>query len=812
MSEKPPQEGEGLLAARYDPQEAEPRIQAYWDKERVYAFDPDSDKPIYSVDTPPPTVSGKMHIGHSFSYSHQDFIVRYRRMRGYNVFCPFGTDDNGLPTERLIERMKNVKASRMERKEFVKLCLETLENELRPKYLQDWKRIGMSCDWSLLYTTIDEHTRRISQRAFLDLVKKKRVYRKRTPFMWCPHCQTAISQVELRDKEKEQDLVHMRFDTDGGEPIVIATTRPEFLCACVMIDVHPEDKRHRKLIGKKARIPFFDRDVPIRANPKVDPEFGTGAVYVCSFGDMEDAQAIEEAGVEPIEVMNPDGSFNEKAGPYQGLKSQEARKRVVEDLSKEGRIVKVEKTRSVVNTHERCETEIEILMTEQWFIRYLDLKEELLERGSQLRWFPKHMKSRYDNWIRGLKWDWCISRQRFFGVPFPVWYHKKTGKPIFAEEDQLPVDPLTDLPRGYSKEEVVPERDVLDTWATSSLTPRIAAELVKGTKAFSELLPMSLRPQAHDIITFWLFNTVVRSHIHDNQLPWRDVMISGWTLDPHGKKMSKSKGNVIEPQEIIAKYSADALRFWAAGTKLGDDLRFKEKDIVTGKKTITKLWNASRFCLMNLRDYSGEKPSELLLFDRWLLSKLQSLIKTATDSFEVYEFGRAKLETDKFFWHTFCDNYLEIVKDRLYNPEKRGPEARLSAQFALRKTLLSVLKLFAPFLPHVTEEIYLRSFAEQEGFKSIHVSAWPGHDESLLDKGAEAAGDMAVEVIAKVRKWKTERSMPLSAQVSKIEVSVPRDLAGFFEELKHDLMAVTKASEVVVMESDKEEPGVVVSR
>lgn len=776
------------LAKTYDSKKREKEIQDFWIKNKVYNFNPKTKAKIFSIDTPPPTVSGKMHLGHAFSYTQQDIIVRYKRMQGFNVFYPFGTDDNGLPTERLIEKEKNVKATKMDRQEFIKICLKTLESELRPKYLEDWKRIGMSCDWSLFYTTISPDVQRISQKHFLELHNKKRVYRKRTPFMWCPECETAIAQVELEDKEKDSQFVYMKFDTSLGKKITIATTRPELMSACVAVHVHPKDKRYKNFIGARAKIPFFNREVKIYTNKDVDMEFGSGAVYHCTFGDMKDAEWIHEFKIPPIEIMNKDGTLNEQAGKYSGLKSKEARKVIIEDLKKEDRIEKIEQIRHVVNVHERCGTEIEILMTDQWFIKYLDLKKELLESGNKLHWHPEHMKNRYDNWVKGLKYDWCISRQRFFGVPFPVWYCADCGEIIFAKESSLPVDPLRDKApatkcQKCSSGKIIPEKDVFDTWATSSLTPQIAQSLTK-----SKVFPMDLRPQAHDIISFWLVNTVVRSYLHEKKLPWSNVVISGWALDPDGKKMSKSKGNIIEPQEMIEKYSADALRFWAASSKLGEDIPFKEKELLTGQKTIIKLWNASKFSFQHLKNYKPKK-TKLEAFDSWQLFKLNSLIKTCTESFENYEYFRTKSDTENFFWNTFCDNYLEIIKNRLYNPKSK--QEKESAQFTLYYSLLTILKLFAPIMPHITEELYQAYFKKHEKNKSIHNTSWPVYDKKLMNEKFEKDGDGFVEIIANVRQFKTSNQKSLKEEIV-LTLPVKHKDSKFLQDLK----AVTNAKEI----------------
>jgi len=783
------------LPERYEPHESEERWLKYWEKEKIYAFDPNAKKEVYSIDTPPPTVSGKMHLGHSFSYSQQDFIARFQRMLGKNVFYPFGVDDNGLATERMIEKMKKVKGQFMPRQEFVKLCYTTVE-ELRDDFVYDWKRIGVSADFNIFYSTINKHSQKISQRSFVELCKQGRIYRKSAPFVWCPECQTAIAQAEMKDSERDSRLVYMKFDTDANKQITIATTRPELLPACVAIHIHPDDKRFNKLIGKKAKIPFSDREVKITANKDVDMEFGSGVVYHCTYGDMDDVKWLEEFKIEPIEIMDKNGTLNEKAGRFKGLHVKKAREAVIKALEEEKRIEKIEPIHHVVNVHERCETDIEILTTEQWFIKYLDLKMDFIEYGRKIKWHPDHLRVRYENWINGLKWDWNISRQRHFGVPIPVWYCKKCNEVIIAEERQLPVDPIVDKPLQKCKcssSEFIPEKDVLDTWATSSLTPDIAAELFKEKPIFKKLLPMDLRPQAHDIITFWLFNTVVKSYFHHQNVPWKDTMISGWALDPKGKKMSKSKGNVIDPKDMIKKYSADALRFWAAGSRLGDDLPFQEKDLVTGIRFANKIWNASKFAFMHLKDYKLEEPKKLELIDRWIMSKLSKLIDESTAKLMSYEYSHTKLEADKFFWHIFCDYYLEIAKDRLYNPGKRGKHAKLSAQYTLYRVLLSILKLMAPITPFITEELYQHYFKGHEKVKSIHLSKWPSG--YIIDEEAEKTGDFFVYVLQHARRAKSEQNLSLKKPAKRILAKGKITLEQF-NAIKDDLIATANAEEI----------------
>ena len=780
----------------YDPKEAEPRLQAFWEKEGIYKFDPTSDRPVYSIDTPPPTVSGSLHIGHAFNFTAFDAIARFKRMKGFNLFFPFGTDDNGLATERLIEKIKGVKAVSMKRKDFVKLCLDTLVG-LRKEYISEIKRIGISCDWDIFYTTIDEHCQRISQRSFIELYKKGREYQKEAPTIWCSECQTAIAQVELKDKEAQTTFNDIAFKIDEKD-LIISTTRPELLPSCVAVFYNPADARYKKLKGKKAKVPLFDFSVPILEDEKVDTSKGTGIVMCCTFGDQTDIEWWREHKL-PLKIsITKEGKMNEAAGKYSGMLIKEARKKIIEDLKKEGLLRKQEKITHTLNVHERCGTDIEFLVTRQWFIGYLDLKEKFLELGNKLNWNPEFMHVRYDNWIKGLKWDWCISRQRYFGVPFPLWYCKTCNEIILANKNNLPVDPLIDKPPvkkcpKCNSSEFIPEQDVMDTWATSSLTPRLAIELFEKNLEYKELekklYPMSLRPQAQDIITFWLFNTIVKSHLHYNMLPWKNAMISGYVLDPLGEKMSKSKGNIVKPQDLIEKYSADAMRFWACSSKLGEDVATQEKEFVAGQKTITKIWNASKFVFSNIKDYKAEKqkPKNFHTFDLWLLSKLQKLIKNSTDAFENYNPSIPKSETENFFWHTFCDNYLEIIKDRFYN-EARSEEEKISAKYALYESLKAILQIFAPVMPFITEEIW-QNYMKHES-KSIHISKWPELNKSLVNEKIERQGDKAMEIITKVRQFKSQNQKSLKTPVI---LTIDKKEHDELKEFMKDLKAVTNA-------------------
>lgn len=792
------------LPKKYDPQEEEPKLQKFWEDEGINSFDRnDTERPIYSIDTPPPTVSGKMHMGHAFGNSQQDFIARYKRMQGFNVFQPLGTDDNGLPTQTLIQKLKKVNARDMDRTEFRKLCNDTLNNELKPSYIADWKRLGISCDYNITYSTIDPHCQRISQKSFIDLYNLGREYRREAPAMYCPHCETAISQVECEDREIDSQFNDITFMV-GDRKLTIATTRPELLPACVAVFYHPGDKRYQDLKGRKAKVPLFDLEVPILEDERADPEKGTGIVMCCTFGDSTDCEWQKAHNLPIREAIDKSGRMTAIAGKYKDMKIAEARKAIIADMKEQGLLTGQKPICHAVNVHERCGTPIEFIHSKQWFIKYLDLKDDMLRWGDEFRWHPSHMKNRYDNWVQGLQWDWCISRQIFFGIPFPVWYCAKCDEVILAREEDIPVDPMENAPPidkcpKCGSTEFKPEKDIINTWATSSLTPTIAKELLKGSPTY-ELLnnnPMDLRPQGHDIISFWLFNTVVKSKMHFEMIPWKNAFINGWMLDSKGKKMSKKLGNIIEPQAMIKKYSADALRYLAGRSKLGDDLNFQEKELVAGKKMINKIWNATKFAIMNLKGFDPNTKIEdvaLRPMDYWLLSKLQKTVKECTEQFDEYHYSKASAAAEKFFWSTLCDYYLEICKERLYNPDKRGEETKRAAQYTLYHAFLDTLKLIAPIMPHITEAVYQLYFAEAEGQKSIHISRWPKVDEHLFNEQAEVTGDLFIDIIAAVRKFKSEKQVSLKKPI-KLIVECDDDHKEKIEEAKKDLCATANATE-----------------
>ncbi|MGV8151459.1 MAG: valine--tRNA ligase [Candidatus Nanoarchaeia archaeon] len=759
----------------YNFKEAEEKLKKYWQEQKIYKFNPEKKGKIFAIDTPPPTVSGKMHIGHAFQYSQQDFIARFYRMKE-NVFCPFGTDDNGLPTERLIEKLNGIKSKDMARTDFIKLCLNTLK-EITPGFIQDWKDLGVSCDYDISYSTIDDNSRKLSQKSFIELYKKGRIYKTKFPTIWCPECSTAIAQAELEDKELPSLFSTIKFSCEDKE-LLIATTRPELIGACVAVFVNPQDSRYKDLIGKKAKVPLFDYEVPIIADPSADIEKGTGALMVCSYGDKYDVEAINKFKLEPRLIIEKNGKLNIE--PYKGYIIKAARKQILEDLKNKNLILEQKQITHNVNVHDKCGTEIEFVTTEQWFIKILDLKEELINQAKKIKWHPGFMQKRYENWVRGLEWDWSISRDRHFGVPIPVW-SCDCGETILAKESELPIDPLQ-IKKNCPKcqNEAKPEEKVFDTWMTSSISPQIASSLIDNKIT----IPYSMRNNAHDIIRTWDFYTITKSYLHEGKIPWENMMVSGYvTLG--GEKMSKSKGNVIDPKKVLDEWGADVLRYWTAGSTLGTDTDYQEKDLVAGKKFITKLWNAANFAIMNLKEYNKEKPEKLEFIDELFLRKLNFIIIECTDSFNEYEYSKARATLEDFFWHDFCDNYLEIIKKRIYE----NKEGKLSAQYTLYKTLLDILKLIAPIMPFITEEIYQNYFKNFESTKSIHISDWPTYEEQKEFKELQ----VFFEVLKKVRQEKSNNKKSMKSEVN---ITIEKENYEIIKDLINDLKDVTNALEI----------------
>ncbi|MBV9598179.1 MAG: valine--tRNA ligase [Chloroflexi bacterium] len=801
------------LEGRYDFRTAEPRLQEQWAADGIYQFDPAVSGPVYTVDTPPPTVSGRIHIGHVYSYTQADVMIRYHRMKGEHVLYPFGFDDNGLPTERFTEQARGIKAQEVGRRKFIEACLE-LSEQVEAQFERFWKRLGLSVDWRLKYSTIDPRSRRISQLGFLDLYAKDQVYRSESPSLWCPECQTGVAQAEIDDKAgvKTKFTTIPFFAADGRE-LPIATTRPELLAACVAVMVNPNDTRYRAFVGQKVRTPIFGQEVPVIADDKADQEKGTGAVMCCTFGDVTDVYWWRTHSLPLRIVLTRDGRLNELAGPYAGMRIRAARTRILEDLAAQGLVRDQREIEHTVGVHERCQTEIEYLVISQWFVKVLNNKQLFIDAGRRMRWFPEYMRGRYESWIEGLNWDWNLSRQRYYGVPFPAWYCGECRTPVMARPEDLPIDPQEVGPPvaacakcGGTRFE--PDTDVMDTWATSSLTPEICGTLLEPLGVSAEVFaarfrPMTLRPNAHDIIRTWDFYTTVRSLYQRGDIPWTEVLISGHALDPAGKKISKSRLSAAEdPSNTLEQFSADAIRYWATTVRTGGDTLLNDDTIRNGNRLVTKLWNAAKLALAHLDGYSppAEPPESLNATDRWILARLHETIRRATRAMDEYEFASAKAEVERFFWADFADNYLELVKFRLYGDEAPDEDgtARSNAQYVLYHTLSSVIGMLAPFLPHITDEIYMRGFGEHDGCHSVHVSTWPRALEGWQSDAALRHGRNMLGVTEEVRKWKSERQLGMSAPLKVVRIEVEPAAAEALAGASLDLRSVTRAGEIEI--------------
>ena len=795
-------EGIMSLPKRYDASTAEPGLQVFWQNSGSYRFSTEDDRPVYAIDTPPATVSGQLHLGHTSSFSQTDFLARFWRMNGYNVFYPMGFDDNGLPTDRYVEKRLGITAQQVGRRAFIEKCLE-VSDEAERDYKALWQRIGLSVDWRHSYRTIDDLSRRTSQMSFLDLYRKDLAYRREAPTIWCPECQTAVAQAELNDLERESEFVTLAFRLESGETLRIATTRPELLPACVAVFVHPNDARFQHLIGQRATVPLFEFEVPILADMRADPEKGTGAVMCCTFGDVTDVEWWYTYNLPLRIVIGRDGKMTGAAGELAGMSVEEARKRIIETLDAHGFVLGRQTVTQSVRVHERDDSPVEYIVTLQWFVKVLDYKKELLEAGEQVIWHPTHMKSRYREWVENLGWDWCISRQRYFGVPIPVWYCDACGEILVADEEQLPVDPTEEKPPvacDCGSTSITPEEDVMDTWATSSMSPQIVGRWLTDKQLYEKVFPMNLRPQAHEIIRTWAFYTIVKSYHHFGILPWRDIAISGWVVEGKGGgKISKSRGGFMPPMEMIEKYSADAVRYWAASTGMGKDTTVNEEKIAMGGKLVTKLWNVAKFSQRFLEGYVP--PAEFPDFtptDRWLLSRTQWLIRRVSELFRSYDYAAAKSETESFFWRELADNYLEMCKERLYDETN---ELREGARYTLYQVLLSIIKLFAPILPYITETIYQALFVVSEGEGSIHTSRWPVANELFTSEKANAAGEALIEVATAVRRYKSEANISLGTELKRLQLATTEpDFARMLQETIADIMSVTRARQVEVKE------------
>ena len=697
-------------------------------------------------------------------------------MRGFNVYYPMGFDDNGLPTERFVEKKYSIDKNKITRPEFVKLCLEETQKGAAT-YRQLWHNLGISVDWSYTYSTINEHSQRISQRSFIDLYTKKHLYRAEKPVMWCTHCQTTLAQADLDDLTRETEFVYIEVPVEGGGSLTFATTRPEMYPSCVGISVHPDDERYKEYIGKIITMPLTNTKVLLTVDEKIDPTFGTGVVYYCSSGDAQflDWETRHATADEDKKyILGPDGRMNEGAGVYKGLTIPEAKQQITTDLRQLGVVKKIEKIQQVVNVHERCETPIEYVTSKQWFIKIVDQKEKWLELGREINWFPASRRNDYETWVNGLNWDWCVSRQRYYGVPIPVWYDKKTGEPVFPMDDELPVDPTQYTPRGYEADDLIPETDVLDTWATSSVSPRIISELASDEKTQQKLYPATLRPNAFEIIRTWDFYSIVRGYYENGHLPFRDIMVSGHGLAEDGRKMSKRLGNYMPSQELLDMYGADAVRYWATGARLGQNLRFNPKEVEMGHKTAVKLYNVGRFVAMHTASGNEGKQEHA---DVWILQELNGCIEAVSKSFDTYSYSQARDTLDGFFWSKFTDYYLEFIKYRLFGEDQASKDAAVQT---VKSVFLAILKMYAPLMPFISEQLYQDLYKETEGDTSIHSSTWP--EAVLFDSNVDAEDfNEAIAAVDEVRKYKALHSMSLGKELESYALETSLDTSKYGE-------------------------------
>jgi valyl-tRNA synthetase len=796
-----------MMDKRYEHGELEKEIQKFWEDKAPYLFDEKSKKNVYSIDTPPPTVSGALHIGHVFSYTQTDLIARYKRMQGFNVFYPMGFDDNGLPTERFVEKKHKVRGHKMKRSEFIKLCLEE-SKEMAQASSQLWKALGLSVDWTTLYSTISDRARKISQNSFIELYKKGLIFKKEEPALYCTTCRTTVAQAELDSKETSATFNKIIFKSENKKELIVSTTRPELLPACVALFFHPSDERYKNLLGKKAITPVFEKEIPILADELVDKEKGTGLVMCCTFGDQTDVTWYKKHNLPFVQVVGRDGLWTEKAGSLAELKVIEARKKMLELLKEAGALKDQEKITHSTGVHERCGQEIEYLVLNQWFVKILDHKNDFIKLSDEINWKPDFMKARYKDWVQNLKWDWCISRQRFYGVQFPVWYCGDCKEILLAEKKDLPVDPQEqDFPGGVctkcSGKNIVPETDIMDTWNTSSLTPQI------NITDRNLSLPMSMRAQAHDIIRTWTFYTIVKSFYHEKTIPWKDIAVSGFVVSKGKEKISKSKGNSpSDPENLLKNYPADAIRYWAANGRLGVDSVFNEKQFKIGQRLLTKLWNAFRFCKDHIEAYEKKDSIKLDALNEWVIFHLSETIKNYKKHFDEYEYAFALECAEKFFWQIFCDNYLELIKDRIFNPDEYNSDEIAATQHTLYEVGFGILQIFAPFTPHIAEKLYQLFFSQKEKDISLHTTILDEKRFFCDAKKSVVIIDEVVKIVGLVRKFKSEQKLSLKSEIEELVINCDSSMVEYLKTQEKIIAGATKAKKIVYSGAPRTETSV----
>ena len=771
------------LPKEYDFAEIEQKWQQKWEELGLYRFDwKDRNRKPFAIDTPPPYPSGEFHMGNVLNWTYFDLVARYKRMRGFNVLFPQGWDCHGLSIEVQVEKQHGLRKREVPPDQFRKWCQELVE-----KYIALMKegilRMGCSIDWSTEYRTMDANYWRRTQLSFILLHRKGFMYQGTHPVNWCPRCETAIADAEVDYIEREGTLHYIRFPLENfDDSLIIATTRPEFIPACVAVAVNPADSRFNTCIGQKIALPLFNRLVSIIPDEMVDSSFGTGVVMICTYGDKEDVKTVMRHKLPTLTLLTENGRISEVGGKYAGLSISKAREAILKDLSEMGLLQRTEHLRQEVGVCDRCKTHVEILERKQWFMKTRALTDKVVKTADDVIWYPDYMKTRLTDWAQSLDWDWVISRQRVFATPIPVWYCKNCGELILAEEDWVPIDPKLEQPRASKcpkcgGKEFVGERDVFDTWMDSSITCAVHAGW-PDHEDWRRLFPADVHPSGIDIIRTWAYYLMVRHLALFGETPYKACLINGMVLGSDGRKMSKSLKNYVAAPEVLAKYGADATRQWAAGGgATGSDIPFRWPDVEYGRRFLVKLWNVSGFAGRLLADHHPEKTvhSGLQPLDKWVLSKAARLTLSVTDAMEKCQFNIAVEEIRNFTWHTFCDCYVEAVKDRLYRAETFGFEAKRAAQSALYEALYTVLQLLAPVIPHVTEEIYQALYAEAKKCPSLQVSPWPERS-AWIDSEAEESGDIIVALISAVRREKAEKKLSLNTQIKRLTVSVEDEM------------------------------------
>ncbi len=796
------------LPKEYNFVEIERKWQGKWEKMGIYRYDwNDALSVPFSIDTPPPYPSGELHMGNVLNWTYFDMVARYKRMCGFNVLFPQGWDCHGLGIEIQVEKTNNIRKRDLPPDQFRKMCMTLVE-----KYIAIMKegilKLGCSIDWTTEYRTMDPDYWRRTQLSFILLHRKGYMYLGTHPVNWCPHDETAIADAEVDYVKREGVLHYIRFQVEGThEHLIIATSRPEFIPACVAIEVNPEDTRFCRYVGKTIVVPLIDRSVSVIADECVDPKFGTGVVMICTYGDKEDVKTVIKHKLPIVMLLSENGRINENGGKYLGLSVNQARAAIVQDLTAAGLLEKTEKITQEVGVCDRCKTHVEILERKQWFMKTRDLTDKVEKTANEVVWYPDYMKNRLIDWAKSLDWDWVISRQRLFATPIPVWYCKKCGELILAESDWVPIDPKLEGPRlkacpKCGGAEFRGETDVFDTWMDSSITCAVHAGWPDRAD-WHRLFPASVHPSGTDIIRTWAYYLMVRHLALFDETAYRSVLINGMVLGQDGRKMSKSLKNYAAAPEALNKYGADAIRQWAAGGgATGSDIPYRVEDVEYGRRFLVKLWNASGFASKLLTDYTpvNEGSIEFQPLDRWILSKTENVTKKVTEAFEKCQFNIAVEEVRNFTWHVFCDAYLEAVKDRLYRPEVHGQAQKVAAQFALYEVLYRMLQLLSPVAPHLTEEIYQAMYAETKGYASLQLTPWPQFNRRQVDEKAEKRGDIVVELIGEVRREKAEKRLPLNTQIKLLTVYAgDHSAAEAVNEGESDIVGACKVEKLVVL-------------